>query len=334
MWIPWRKSGVTLFATAACVLSACTWFSTALADAPSAEAVAESRRDLAKEKYQLGTEAYRGKRFPDAVRLFLEADRLAPSAALSFNIALAYEQERDERSSLRWYRDYLRRNPKVKNASEVRRRIAAIAASLAASGVQQLSVFSTPAGATVILDERNVGVTPFTDEFSPGQHHLLLQLAGYADREANVILPESEPTDVVLRMDPARPDAVRVKEAQSEPVRVGDQRIDRGRPLGVAPWVVTGTGAASLATALGFELARRSEESQAEQAQSQLELERRIENMQALKTTARVLAGVGGGLVLTGGMLFIFNGKPTSGSQIGLGCDGRGCELVAKGTFQ
>lgn len=334
MWIPWRRKAITLFAAAACVASVCTWFSTALADAPSGEAVAESRRDLAKIKYQLGTEAYREKRFPDAVRLFLEADKLAPSAALSFNIALAYEQGRDERSALRWYRDYLRRNPKVKNASEVRAKIAAYSANLAARGVQQLSVFSTPAGATVTLDERSVGVTPFTDEFSPGKHHLLLQLAGYRDREIDVFLAERSPADVFLRMDAVRPDPVAVKEAPSQPLRVGDQQLDRGRPLGIAPWVVTGTGAASLATALGFELARRSEESQAKEAQSQLEFERRIENMQTLKTTARVLAGVGGGLVLTGGILFIFDAKPTRISQIGLGCVGRGCGLVATGTFQ
>ncbi len=334
MWTLWRSCGVFLFAASVCAASAGTAFSTALADTPSAEAVAESRRNLAKEKYRLGTEAYREKRFPDAVRLFLEADKLAPSAALSFNIALAYEQERDERSALRWYRDYLRRNPKVKNASEVSAKIAALAASLAASGVQQLSVFSTPAGATVTLDERNVGVTPFTDEFSPGRHHLLLQVAGYADRETEVILAENTPGDVYLRLNPVRAHPARVNEAQSEPVRGGDQHVDHGRPLGIAPWVVTGTGAASLATALGFELGRRSEESQAKQAQSQLEFQRHIDNMQTLKTTSRVLAGVGGGLVLTGGMLFILNAKPTNASRIGVGCDGRGCELVAKGTFQ
>ncbi len=333
MWISWRRNVTTLVAAAACVASACTSFSTALADTPSAEAVAESRRDLAKVKYQLGTEAYREKRFPAAVRLFLEADKLAPSAALSFNIALAYEQEHDERSALRWYRDYLRRDPKVKNAAEVRAKIAAIAASLAASGVQQLSVFSTPAGATVTLNERSVGVTPFTDELSPGKHHLLLQLAGYEDREIEVSLAERSPADVFVRLDAARPHPVAVKEARALPVRAGDQRVDRGRPLGIAPWVVAGTGAASLAAALGFELGRRSEESQAEQAQSQLEFQRRIEDVQTLKTTARVLAGVGGGLVLTGGMLFIFNAKPTPSSQIGVGCGGRGCQLVAKGTF-
>jgi len=68
----------------------------ARADAPSEEAAMEQRRAEAKSKYQEGAAAYSAGRFKDAVDLFLSADRLAPSAPLSFNIARAYEKLADD----------------------------------------------------------------------------------------------------------------------------------------------------------------------------------------------------------------------------------------------
>src|SRR6478752_755378 len=117
--------------------------SEARADAPSDEAAME----------QKGAEAYSAGRFKDAVDLFLAADQLAPSAPLSFNIARAYEKLADDAGALRWYRDYLRRNPDATNAATVRPLIAQLAESLRKKGVQQMTVLTSPAGATVTLDE-------------------------------------------------------------------------------------------------------------------------------------------------------------------------------------
>src|SRR3954465_5476259 len=92
----------------------------AYADGPSDEAAMEQKRAAAKSKYQQGAEAYSAGRFKDAVDLFLAADQLAPSAPLAFNIARAYEKLADDAGALRWYRDYLRRNPDAANATTVR----------------------------------------------------------------------------------------------------------------------------------------------------------------------------------------------------------------------
>jgi hypothetical protein len=61
-------------------------------DAPSEQAQADARRADAKDRYEQGVEAYSAGRFKDAVDHFLAADKLSPSAPLSFNIARAYEK--------------------------------------------------------------------------------------------------------------------------------------------------------------------------------------------------------------------------------------------------
>src|SRR4051794_9477406 len=165
----------------------------ARADAPSDEAAMEQRRAAAKSKYQQGAEAYSAGRFKDAVDLFLAADKLSPSAPLSFNIARAYEKLADDAGALRWYRDYLRRNPDANNAATVRPLITALAESLQKKGVQQLTVLTSPAGATVTVDDQPLGVTPWTGELPPGEHHLLLSLRGYADAERSVSLAADQP---------------------------------------------------------------------------------------------------------------------------------------------
>src|SRR6185436_18266878 len=89
-------------------------------DAPSDEVQTEERRNSVKVKFQEGAQAYEQGRYKDAVDAFLAADRLAPSAPLSFNVARAYQKLGDGSSALRWYRDYLRRNPNAQNADSVR----------------------------------------------------------------------------------------------------------------------------------------------------------------------------------------------------------------------
>src|SRR5262249_17313099 len=113
------------------------------ADAPSDEAQTEERRGAAKVKFQEGAQAYEQGRYKDAVDAFLAADKLSPSASLSFNVACAYQKLGDGSSALRWYRDYLRRNPNAQNADSVRPIVTALAEELAKKGMQQINVLST-----------------------------------------------------------------------------------------------------------------------------------------------------------------------------------------------
>lgn len=307
-----------------------TLASPAVAEQPSSEATVEARREQAKSQFQRGSELYEAGDYQKAVQAFMEADRLAPSAPLSFNIARAYERLNDASGALRWYRDYLRRNPQAPNATEVRARVAALSAKLAQSGVQQLTVVSMPVGATVVVDGRAVGVTPFTGDLPLGKHRVGLDLAGHRSQAHDLVLGRSAPTDLSTNLEPeSKPGLVSTKDGAGATDRSGDKRF------GVVPWVVAGGGLAALGGALGFELARRSHENAAEDNPDQPTFQAEIDAMQRDKTTARVLAGVGGALLVTGTvMLFVNDRKPsTSTPQVGLGCSFVGCTASAQGRF-
>ncbi len=258
------------------------------------------RRALAKAKYQQGVEAYRAERYADAVRLFLEADALEPSAALSYNIARAYEKLDDDAQTLRWYRNYLRLNPEAPNAADVQQFVRTLSEALAKKGIQQLSVLSTPSGATVAIDGNPLGVTPLTVELPPGAHSALLTLRGYSDAQVHFTLAAATPIDLPVRLQaaPAQPASLVATE-------------DRGRRFGIAPYITIGAGAALLGTAALFELGRRSAQNAAKADTIQLDTERDVNAMNSRQTMARVFVGVGAAVTITGAALLVFNTRLT-----------------------
>lgn len=307
--------------------------SVAQAEAASTEAMVEARRSDAKQRYQRGVEQYRAGRYAEAVVAFLEADRLAPSPALSFNIARAYERLDDSSGALRWYRDYLRRNPNAKNAAGVKERIAALAARLAQTGLQQLSVLSVPDGATVLVDGQAVGVTPFTGDLAPGHHVVLLDREGYGDARHEIVLAANAPAELNVTLEPerARSAPALAGGGQSAPNRHSDR--EGSRRFGALPWFIAGTGMAGLGGAVGFELARRSEERAARASQNQLEYKKHLDDSLEHQTRARVLVGVGGGLLVTGSVMLLFNDRAPNPTRVALACTARGCAATAKGSF-
>jgi tetratricopeptide (TPR) repeat protein len=278
------------------------------------------RRALAKAKYQEGVEAYRAERYADAVRLFLEADALEPSAALSYNIARAYEKLADDAQTLRWYRNYLRLNPQAPNAADVQQFIRTLSEALAKKGIQQLSVLSTPSGATVAIDGHPLGVTPLTVELPPGAHAALLTLRGFSDAPVRFTLAATTPIDlpVQLRPAPAQPGSL----GAAEP---------RGRRFGIAPYITLGAGAALLGTAALFELGRRSAQSAAKDDVTQLDYERDVNAMNSRRTVARVFAGVGAAVTITGAALLVFNTRLTPETRASVsGLPGGGALLLER----
>jgi tetratricopeptide (TPR) repeat protein len=269
--------------------------------ATGSESAQDERRASARARYQEGADAYSAGRYKDAVDLFLEADQLSPSAPLSFNVARAYEHIGDDAGALRWYRDYLRRAPTAENAADVKAIIAALAQTLAKKGVQQLTVLSSPVGATVTVDGTPVGVTPWTGELSPGKHKLLLTYRGYTDERRAVVLSATEPRDINLQLEQSTAPTTAPGSAASAE--------SSGPRFGPLPWLSLGVGAAALGAALAFEVSRRSAESDAHQEVTQLGYQSRLETEQSRQTAARVLAGIGGGLAVVGGVLLLLDSK-------------------------
>jgi tetratricopeptide (TPR) repeat protein len=277
------------------------------AEAPSSP---EQRRTLAKGKYEEGVEAYRAARYADAVRLFLEADALSPSAALSYNIARAYEKLADNAQTLRWYRNYLRLNPGAKNAAEVRGYIQSLSAALARQGIQQLTVLTSPPGATVAIDGAPLGVSPLTVELHPGRHDAQVSRRGFSDVSGSFVLPEATPIDLSV--------ALHELPSESNPTEnehPSGGAAQTGRRFGSAPYLTLGAAAACLGSAGIFEALRRSAQNSARHEPVQLEYERDIETMNSRQTTARVLLGVGGVLAVTGVTLLVLNQPLTPESR-------------------
>jgi len=316
-------------------------------DAPPDPTSEAGKRAEGKARYERGAEAYSAGRFKDAIDLFLQADALAPSAALSFNIARAYEKIGDDASSLQWFRDFRRRAPDAKNGAEVDKNIHGLELTLAKKGVQQVTVLSRPLGATVIIDEQPLGVTPFTGQLAPGVHKVVLSLRGYAESEQKLELPADQAQLLEVPLVPAGQGAAAPPAGAAPSPPTGPQGPSAptaptphaaGPKFGIWPWVGLGAGAAVLGGSLGFELARRSAEKDAKQDETQTGYKEKLDRAQNRELAARVLAGVGGALVVTGGVLLVIQlssqDAPTEQSaRVGFGCLPGGCAFDLRGQF-
>jgi hypothetical protein len=268
------------------------------ASPPSEPALAEARA-----RYREGAQAYAEGRYKDAIDLFLDADRLRPSAALSFNIARAYEKLRDASGALRWYRDYLRRADNPVDREQVQLRIGTLENLLRQKGVQQLTILSEPSGATVLIGGRPMGVTPWTGDLPPGAHHLELRLRGYADAESDFELPAASAIDVRVALVQETPAAPASPSAPAPSPAPDDTRPQQ--PLSLRTWgfVALGAAGAAFGGALTFELLRRSAESDARDQREQIAFRDAVERMESRRTAARLFAGAGAALAVTGGVL-------------------------------
>lgn len=308
----------------------------------------EGKRAEGKARYQQGVAAYSAGRYKDAIDLFLQADALAPSAALSFNIARAYEKIGDDAATLQWYRDFRRRAPDAKNGPEVDARIHELEGLLAKKGVQQLTVLSRPLGATVIVDEQPVGVTPYTGQLPPGTHRVALSLKGYADSDRQLELPADHALDLDVPLVPAtdRPGLPPsgapvtppgpVSATNSAPMPVPVDRPS-GPRFGIWPWVGLGAGAVSLGASLGFELARRSAEKAAKADHTQIGYKDQLDREQSRQTMARVFLVAGGVLAVGSGALLAVDWNARRGrkeaAQLGVACLPGACAFDVKGSF-
>lgn len=209
--------------------------------------VSDAAKDRARSLYEKGVKAYAEGRYYEAADYFIDTDRIYPTAQLSFNVGKAYDKVGNVPGALRYYRDYLRRQPDAADRADVTVRVRALEQLLSERGLQQLSVLSSPEGATVLLDGRPVGITPWTGETWPGRHRVNLLLPGYRTSddvveldvhrgaEAEVVLVREPPARKVEPM-PARPLAARASVS----------------PL---TWVALGLGTLAFGTALTLEMA-------------------------------------------------------------------------------
>jgi tetratricopeptide (TPR) repeat protein len=292
----------------------------------------------AKVHFERGIAAYKEGRYKDAIDAFLDAHREFPSPSLSFNTARAYEKMGDSAGALRFYREYLRQLGEPPDRAAVEARVSELEGKLQARGVQQVTVLSQPEGATVILDDRPLGVTPWTGEILPGGHRIRLRREGYTDKLHEFTLPAHRAMDVELSLDrAARETAAPTGDVPAAPT-VGPLEADHApsRGIGITTWVSLGVGVAALATAGLFEVLRARSEEDVRAEETQVARHDAFERMESRQTLSRVFAGVGAAAMIAGGVLLYFDltaeSAPTR-AGVGFGCDPSGCAARMEGRF-
>lgn len=200
--------------------------------------------------YEQGAQAYAEGRYLKAAESFLDAHGVYPTPQLLFNVGKAYDRAGSTAAALGYYRGYLRHQPDAPDHAEVSARISELEAALAERGVQQISILSEPALATVLLDGRAVGVTPWTGETWPGKHRVTIELEG------------RKPAQTLIDVLPHRADDFRFTLEALPRETVAPRSAPRSTPSSAsAPsaltWVVLGAGTAALGTALFVEMANQ-----------------------------------------------------------------------------
>lgn len=297
----------------------------------TATATPQARAEM---HYEQGVKAYRAKRYRTAIEHFLAADNIVPSPALSYNVARAYERLDEAPRALEYYRSYLRRGADPKNEAEVRARVREISTLLARRGVQQLTVRSEPPGASVVIDGRTRGSTPWTGELELGRHRVVVTHAS-EERQLDVALVAERALALDVALTPATPPAPKASiAAEGAPAAAKDG----GVVPAYLPWAVAGAGAGALVGAGVYELLRRDAERDAKSAEYQPDYYDERDRMLTRQTTARVLLGVGGALLLTGGVLAVVNHshastRPSEPPPVAFACDRVACAGTWSGVF-
>jgi hypothetical protein len=269
-----------------------------------------------------------------------------PNAAFSYNIALVYQAMGDKRSALRWLRGYLRQTDKKDDLATIEK-VRGLEAELQSRGIQQVTVLSNPAGATLRIDGNALGITPFTLEMAPGSHQASLTLDGYQPAQQAFELRPDRSMDLDIVMTPAVQTSSPVSAAPQSlgPVNASAPTIvqnvappsDLTRPSArVRPltWVSLGVGTALFGGAVVFELKREKDEKDARSA-SQLDYQTTYDRMHSAQTAARVLA-VAGTVVLTTGVVLLtvdLTHKGSTQSAYVASCGPQGICAALRGQF-
>ena len=121
----------------------------------SVRAQHEGRLDLATEadiQFELGVDAQRRGDYRTALQHYLASQRLAPNKNVVFNIALCFERLDRFPEAYRYYADYL-----ASDLAEDERTVAREAVERIRPRVALIRVETSPAGAIVYLDRRDLG---------------------------------------------------------------------------------------------------------------------------------------------------------------------------------
>ena len=176
-------------------------------------------------------------------------------------------------------------------------------------GVQQVTILSAPDGATVTLDGRRIGVTPWSGEAVPGTHQVALELRGFSDATSKFELPLDHAVDVPVQLEPEGPKTATAAVSTADFESFGS-RTRRGR----SPESDRSRGRRSASELLGS--ARRSASNspapppfQSAHDETNIEGKDRFDQATTYQTVSRVSLGVGSAFAVAGGRSSLFRSR-------------------------
>jgi outer membrane receptor for ferrienterochelin and colicins len=143
--------------------------------------LADGLADEADLHFRLGSEAYAKADYSAALEHFLASNRLVPNRNVVYNVARCFERIGRFPDAHRYYVDALEGETDPKIVEEVRAALARLAPSVAV-----LRVETTPPGATIYLNRRDLGSrgrTPRPLGIAPGTYDVILEIDGYEPAE-------------------------------------------------------------------------------------------------------------------------------------------------------
>ena len=207
----------------------------------AAPAFADSTADEADFRFHRGATLYRQNKVEDALGEFLASNRLVRNRNVIFNIARSFEQLGRFNEAYRWYTEILADEMPDADRKELQAGLKRLQPSLAL-----LHVDSTPPGATVYVDRKDLGgrgQTPLTLALPPGKALVLVDLAGFRLLQEPATVAVGRTVEVRARLDriygaiaisgEPKEFEVRVDDEASAPIPVdaGRARVVPGRHL-------------------------------------------------------------------------------------------------------
>ena len=176
-------------------------------------AAAQDARDQASSHMRIGSGFYEVNNFRKALFHYKKAQKLAPEAAGPYReLGKTHEALGHLKAAVKNYREYLDRKPDAKDRATITSYIFSIEEQTGIKSSGQLTVITTPAGATLRIDNPTaepVGQTPLKSlRLLSGSYVLFVEYKGHEPAIKKVTLDRGEKKKLAIRLEKkARPES-------------------------------------------------------------------------------------------------------------------------------
>jgi hypothetical protein len=196
--------------------------------------------DAARDHFKRGEAAYDKGAYAMAIEEWQAAYAVEPLARIQYNIYQAQErlgQLAEASTSLQRYLSTA--DPDDPYYSDATARMAALQQRLQATGIR---LVGGVAGGAINVSGHDWGSLPRPDRIAvqPGNHRVVVKLAGYRDFVTSVVVPAGQVVDVPIQLEPLPKEA---SDAAAAPAKSGPSRAtsvgDRSGGSGATPFFIT-----------------------------------------------------------------------------------------------